>query len=79
MIDLLQNIWFAGYIPAAVVFYGMQFAYWQKEWILVADETRNRDILWSLAWSIFLAIWWPITFWVVFLETQCAKHGLKYW
>ena len=61
------------WLVLAILTYGMSFAYWQREFALLAEEHIKEDIVFSIFWGLFA----PFTT-IVILCNGGYKHGLKF-
>lgn len=64
-------------ITCGILTYGMNFAYVQRQWPIIAKSNYREDIGICMIFGILVAII-PFLFIVSFGLTGFAKHGLKF-
>lgn len=61
------------YVICAIACYGLEFAYWQREYPLVAEYDYKKDCL----RAVYCSLVWPIA--LIVMRICCSfKHGFKF-
>jgi hypothetical protein len=67
-------IWILLYIISVVFFFGVFFAFWQRNYPTFAVEQYKIDFVASLIFALF----WPLSVWAYLTDSKPLK-GFKYW
>jgi len=75
-------IWFVIYLVVLLVSsficYGWYFAYFQKEYPLIAKNYYKANISDSIIFGLMYGLFGPLGILITLLDTKCAKHGWKF-
>lgn len=76
-----MSAWFwIGWIGCGALGHGLHFAYFQREFPLLAEKDYKRDMMRSLFTSIFGPAQLVATLIFLFISTKSGfRHGLKFW
>ena len=65
----------AAWIVSGVLAYGIDFAYFQRQFPHIAKEDYLQDMAYAMLWGLGGALTMSIGFFL----SGFAKHGLKFW
>ena len=76
-LEIVVGLYFLCGLLSWYFMYGFEFAYWQGEYPMLADQDYKKDLSFSAAHSLIAALIWPVGWCYIFVMFVAAGHGFK--